>query len=167
MESAGTVSFIAALSILVATGAGTAAHASDCDAMSDLVDFVAEETGRHRLEFCPQVSVTTSTALREMFAEASAHGEVPMAAFVPKQHRILLGPEIDLATVLGRSYLVHEIVHAAQAADPHPHVLSCAGLNESEAYWVQASYLHNHGMAKAARGFELMSVMSAACPQPY
>ncbi len=102
-----------------------------------------------------------------MFAKAYAHGEEPLAAYLPDSGQILLSPTIDLTTALGRSYLVHEIVHAAQAANDRPASTSCSGLLESEAYWVQARYLRAHGLAEAARRFELLSIMHGACPQPY
>lgn len=157
---------IIALGFMLAAIPHPNARASKCDATAELVAFVSDETGYRGLRACPPVMVTTTAVLRSMFAEASAHGEEPLAAFLPGSGQILLSPAIDLTTALGRSYLVHEIVHAAQAVNQRPTSTSCRGLLESEAYWVQARYLRKYEMVEA-RGFELLSIMHSACPQPY
>ena len=54
-----------------------------------------------------------------------------------------------------------------QAADRESTPSSCRGLMESEAYLVQARYLHKHNLAEAARSHELLSILLSVCPQPY
>ena len=142
-----------------------AARADTCGGMAELIDFVAAETGHRPLAHCPPVKTTSQAELKSLFATASAHGEEPMAAYLPGNGNILLSSEIDLTTALGQSYLVHELVHASQAAR-HQHV-SCLGSLEAEAYWVQASYLRRHGQHEAAKSYALLSVMFSVCPQPY
>ncbi len=158
---------VAVIGSLLAAVPQTNARAASCSLVTELIAFVSDETDYPRLTVCPPVQVTTTAVLRSMFAIASAHGEEPLAAFLPGSGRILLSPEIDLTAALGRSYLVHEIVHAAQAASRKPDSVSCPGLLESEAYWVQARYLREHELNETARVFELMSIISGACPQPY
>ena len=141
------------------------ARADACGAMAELIEFVAAETGHRPLAHCPPVETTSQAELKSLFATASAHGEEPLAAYLPGSGNILLSSEIDLTTALGQSYLVHELVHASQAAR-HQHA-SCLGSLEAEAYWVQASYLRRHGQHEAAKPFALLSVMFSMCPQPY
>ncbi|MGR3290396.1 MAG: hypothetical protein ACU0C9_04280, partial [Paracoccaceae bacterium] len=97
--------------------------------------------------------------LRSIFSDASGHGADALAAFLTTSNEILISDEIDLTTLLGRSFLVHEIVHAAQfnSGDIAPE--SCTGLLESEAYQVQPPYLEKHDLAKEATNFLWMSLM--------
>lgn len=139
----------------------------DCTEIEELIDFVAEETGYPPLLSCPKVSVTPDAVLRSIFANASAHGEEPMAAFIPASAEILLSPNVDVTKLIGRSYLVHELVHASQMENGVKAPATCLGLPESEAYWVQATYLRKHGLNEEALAFGLVSVMKSACDQPY
>ena len=138
-----------------------------CARFEDLLDFVAEETGYPPLRSCPKVSATPDFVLRSLFAKASAHGEEPMAAFIPASAEILLSPKVDITKLLGRSYLVHEFVHASQLESGVKAPATCLGLLESESYWVQATYLRKHGLNDDALAFELVSMMQSACAHPY
>ena len=141
--------------------------ATGCASVAELVDFVARETGKSPLHICPRVSVTTDAVLRSAITNATGHGEEPLAVFLPASTEILLSPEIDLATLLGRSYMVHEIVHASQFDNAATASTACLGKLESEAYWVQSSYLRKNGKVEAALAFELVSMMKSACAHPY
>ena len=138
-----------------------------CAGFEDLLDFVAEETGYPPLRSCPKVSVTPNFVLRSLFAKASTQGEGPMAAFVPASAEILLSPNIDITKLLGRSYLVHELVHAFQLENGVEAPATCLGLPESEAYWTQATYLRKYDLNEDALSFELISMMQSACAHPY
>lgn len=167
MKKARNVATTATLAIFLVAIHQTTARSEGCASPPELIEFVSEETGHQRLLNCPRVKVTTNAILNSMFAEASAHGEEPLAAFLPYSGQILLSPDINLSTVLGRSYMVHELVHASQAINQQSSTASCPGLLEEQAYRVQASYLRRHNLIETARGFELMGMMLSACPQPY
>ena len=90
-----------------------------------------------------------------------------MAAFVPASAEILISPNVDITKLLGRSYLVHELVHASQLKNGVKAPSTCLSLLESEAYWVQATYLRKHGLNEDALAFELVSMMQSSCAHPY
>jgi hypothetical protein len=147
--------------------AGSLVRVAGCAEVEDLVDFVSEETGYPPLRSCPKVSVAPDFILSSLFAKASAHGEEPMAAFIPASAEILLSPNVDITKLLGRSYLVHELVHASQLENGVKAPATCLSLLESESYWVQANYLRKHGLNEDALAFELVSMMQSACAHPY
>jgi hypothetical protein len=143
------------------------ARVAGCAEIEELIDFVADETGYPPLRSCPTVSVAPDFALRSLFVKASTHGEEPMAAFIPASAEILLSPNVDITKLLGRSYLVHELVHASQLENGVKAPATCLSLLESESYWVQANYLRKHGLNEDALVFELISMMHSACAHPY
>lgn len=147
--------------------ANSSAIPIDCAGFEDILDFVAEETGYPPLRNCPKVSATPDLVLRSLFAKASAHGEEPMAAFIPASAEILLSPKVDITKLLGRSYLVHEFVHASQLENGAKAPATCLGLLESEAYWAQATYLRKYDLNEEALSFELVSMMQSGCAHPY
>jgi len=139
-------------------------EAFDCNQLGDLIAFVSEETGRPPLRQCPRVSVTSTAALVAVIAsEASFHGAVPRTVYVVASGEILHDFDVDLATPLGRSYLVHELVHALQFESGTSLRASCTGWIEGEAYRVQASYLKMHGLNKDAFAVELLGLLQSAC----
>jgi hypothetical protein len=137
-----------------------------CTDMDQLIDFVAEATDHPPLQFCPNVRKSSVSELKFEFTKPPAYGWDPQAAYLPTSGEILINDEIDTASLLGRSFLLHEIVHAAQynSGDIAPEV--CTGLLESEAYRVQASYLEKHDLVKEATIFLWMSLLhKSACTQ--
>ena len=164
------VLFVMALTVpLMAVGQilmsdAVSAAAIGCTDMDQLIDFVAEETDYPPLQFCPNVKMSSIPQLRSKFTRASVYRADALAAYLPKSGEILISDEIDLTTLPGRSFLVHEIVHAAQFNSGDTAREVCIGLLESEAYHVQASYLKKHDLAKEAIYFVWMSVMhKGAC----
>lgn len=67
------------------------------------------------------------------------------ALFLPTTREILLARNLDPATPLARSYLVHELVHAQEFAKRANVRSACSGALEGEAYNLQALYLSLHG----------------------
>jgi len=167
MKSNKLVLFILILGVSVILPNTKNSRAEGCALDTALISFVAQETGYPTLEKCPQVKVITETALKASFINATAHGELPIAAFLPATSEILLSPNIDTKSITGRSYIVHEIVHASQFANNVSALTSCPGLLESEAYRVQASYLKKHGSADEAFTFDLIGMLQRACGQAY
>lgn len=146
------------------TNDAVSAAETGCTDMDQLIDFVAEETNRPPLQFCPNVKISSVRELRSNFKKASPHGADALAAYLPLSGEILISDEIDLATLLGRSFLLHEIVHAAQFNSRDTAAESCIGLLESEAYRAQASFLKKHDLAEEAIYFVWMSLMhKGAC----
>ncbi len=142
--------------------------ATDCAPLADLVAFVAEETGYPPLRNCPRVSVTDDAVLGAVLArKASAHGEEPVAAYLPARAEILLSPDVVLTTPLDRSYLVHELVHTHQFDSAARARAPCVGWLEGEAYRVQASYLRTHDFAEDAFAVELLGLLQSACAHSY
>lgn len=132
-----------------------------------LIAFVAEETGYPPLRNCPRVRVTEGSVLKSYISKALVQSEKPIAAFLPASSEILLSHDVDLNTMLGRSYMVHEIVHAFQFENLVTAPSSCPGLLEGEAYRVQANYLRQNSLIEGASAFELTSMMQSACAHPY
>lgn len=165
--------FTLILNVLLATGfqnpanANSNKNATKCAVVEDLILFVAKENGYPPLRICPRISVTTDAVLSSMFEKASIHGEEPLAAFLHTRSEILLSPDVDITTPIGRSYLVHEIVHAYQFANQLSANASCLGLLELEAYRAQARYLRTHDLEKEALQFELTGMMQGSCASFY
>jgi hypothetical protein len=94
-----------------------------------------------------------------------AHGETVAALYVPATREILLAHDLDPATPLARSYLVHELVHAQQL-EQHAHErASCAGALEGEAYNLQALYLHTQASQHREDAFllQVLGMFQSAC----
>jgi hypothetical protein len=136
--------------------------------VSELIIFVAKETGYPPVQNCPRVRVTSTETLIAIIApHALAQGEVPRAAYVAANGEILLSPDVVLATPIGFSYLVHELVHMHQFKSGAYGRAPCVGWLEGEAYRVQASYLRTHGLAKDAFAFEILGMLQSACAHFY
>lgn len=67
------------------------------------------------------------------------------ALYDPKQKRILVGDYVDSDSVLGRSALIHELVHFIQYEQGVASQAPCMQFLERDAYRVQAKYLKQNG----------------------
>ncbi len=111
--------------------------------MGDLLAFIETQAGYPVPVDCPLINrsdlLETAPALRSQ-----------VGAFVPATGQILLAQDLDTDTTLGRSYLLHELVHAAQfRAGEHTRV-SCEGELEREAYHLQTTWLRQNGEFREA-----------------
>jgi hypothetical protein len=104
--------------------------------INEVAHFVAVETRSNVPEVC--VRFARQEKLDALVPSATA---TVAAVYVPTTREILLAHDLDLATPLARSYLVHELVHAQQLEHAHERA-SCTGALEDEAYNLQALYLH-------------------------
>jgi hypothetical protein len=134
---------IAAVPLLVLLFPAAPALAGSCAGMEDLLTFITIETGHPVPADCPAVErsdqLDGTSALRSQ-----------VGAYVPATGRILLAHDLDTATVLGRSYLLHELVHAAQyRIGAEAHVI-CEAELEAEAYRIQTAWLRQHGEFREA-----------------
>jgi hypothetical protein len=83
--------------------------------IDEVAHFVAVDTRSDVPEVC--VRFAGQEQLNALVPSAMAgrsHGETVAAVYVPATREILLAHDLDPATPLARSYLVHELVHAQQ-----------------------------------------------------
>jgi hypothetical protein len=119
------------------------AQAAPCTGMEDLLAFIAAETGYAVPDTCPEI--LRSAALSAPDALRSQVG-----AYVPGTGQILLAENLDPDSALGRSTLLHELVHAAQFRSGAAARARCEGVLEAEAYRVQAAWLRAAGAGREA-----------------
>jgi hypothetical protein len=122
---------------------GSPALAAPCTGLEDLLQFINDQAGYALPSDCP--SITPSALLAAAPALRSQAG-----AYVPATGEILLAPDLDSGTVLGRSYLLHELAHAAQFRAGVQTRVTCEGALEAEAYQIQTLWLRRHGEAREA-----------------
>jgi hypothetical protein len=128
--------------------------------------FVSVETRSDVPEVCVRFARQEQlNALVPSAMSGKAVGETVAAVYVPATREILLAHDLDPATPLARSYLVHELVHAQQFmrhAHEHP---SCLGALEGEAYNMQALYLHTIDSSSHEDAFllQILGMFQSAC----
>jgi hypothetical protein len=133
------------------------ALAAPCDGLEDLLAFVAAESPYPLLVDCPGIGhsdlLSSAPALRSQ-----------AGAYLPETDRILIAPDLDTESTLGRSYLLHELVHAAQyRAGEHLRV-RCEGELEREAYHLQTVWLRQQGEAREALLLDWAADALGRCP---
>ncbi len=139
-----------------------------CQMMLRLNAFVAERTSYKTTLNCLRLLRATSSELRSLTAHnKQSHTGEPLAMYVPSSGEIMLSLEIDLSNPLGRSYLVHELVHAQQVANGVHLSAPCPGWLEGEAYRIQSEYLHLQGAADEAFQIEILGLLQGACANAY
>jgi len=84
--------------------------------------------------------------------------------YFPDTGRIELAADLDLTTVFGQSYLLHELVHAAQYASGAQLRALCLARLEAQAYYLQSDFLRDHGLARDAVLVRLLADHLGACP---
>ncbi len=82
-------------------------------------------------------------------------------AFDPATRTIEIAPDLDLTNAWGQSFLLHELVHFAQARGNRLNV--CEGVLEAEAYRMQADFLREQGATKDARTVTALSAILGGC----
>lgn len=111
-------------------------------------------TGDPPLPACPDIG-------RNLPATGGMRSQA--GAFNPETWRIDLAPDLDLATPVGQGYLLHELVHHAQARGGRTG-RGCVGLLESEAYALQAQFLREVGQTEDARIIGALGALLGQCP---
>jgi hypothetical protein len=91
---------------------------------------------------CPKIGFSALPATGAVRSQAGA--------YFPDTGRIELAPDLDLNNAYGKSFLLHEMVHAAQFATGADRRASCPAALEAEAYRIQAGYLHQAGLTREA-----------------
>ncbi len=109
----------------------------------------------HQPPPCPQIGFTDLAGSLGVRSQAGAYD--------PQTGRIELAPDLDLSTAYGQSYLLHELVHAAQFASGADQTALCPAALEAEAYSVQATYLRHTGLADEALSITILALHLGAC----
>lgn len=146
---------LAALSICLLQT--TPSLAASCVGFDDLLTFIAEETGYAIPGDCPPID-------RSYVLQSAPGLRSQVGAFVPSTGRILLAPDLDTDTIAGRSYLLHELVHAAQYRAGQQFLVRCEGHLEREAYRVQTAWLRQKGEFREAMLLDWVSETLGRCP---
>jgi hypothetical protein len=130
-------------------------HAADlCPLVAELNRTVADLTG-HAPPTCPVIGFVDLPEFGGVRSQAGA--------YFPLTQRIELAPDLDLTTVFGQSYLLHELVHAAQFAAGADKTALCPAALEAEAYTVQAAFLRQHGLGEQALTVQLIGMQLGSC----
>jgi hypothetical protein len=143
---------LAALALWLAFAAPASASGL-CDLALRLDGLIVAETGYTPAPACPDITMATLGAPGAQRSQAGA--------FYPATGRIELAPDLDLTTVIGQSFLLHELVHAAQHRSGRAG--HCLAALEAEAYALQADYLMTHGEPREAAITRLLGGMITGC----
>lgn len=128
--------------------------------IDDAIAFVVKETGLS----VPIVCVRWAPANRlRGLVSTGGQNDVLAAVFVPATGEILLVDDLDLDGPLGRSYVVHELVHAQQFELRLNEHVRCPGALESGAYSIQALYLHRYDLKDDAFLLQVLGMFQSAC----
>lgn len=146
-----------AVAALVVLTPASPALAASCQGLDDLLGFIADQTGYVVPEDCPPI--IRSAQLSDDGALRSQVG-----AFVPATGQILLAPDLDTTSVLGRSYLLHELLHAAQYHAGAEARAPCEAALEREAYRLQSAWLRQQGEGREALLLDWMADALGRCP---
>lgn len=132
-----------------------------CPLARTLEAFMVETTAYSASAGCPVIGFSLPT---EGVAVRSQAG-----AYLPDSGRIELAPDLDLATPLGQSFLLHELVHAAQYRHGIDRRVACVGQLEAEAYAVQAAFLRAAGLPRDAATMQIVAAQIGHCgrAEPY
>ena len=118
------------------------ARAEDlCPLVDRLNRSLVESTGYQAVP-CPTIGFAALEGQPGMRSQAGA--------FLPGTGQIELAPDLNLATAYGQSFLLHELVHAAQFAEGADRRVPCPEALEAEAYRVQAQFLQDAGLTREA-----------------
>lgn len=131
--------------------------AAPCDGMQDLLTFIAAQSSYPVPLDCPKVEASggldSAPALRSQ-----------VGAYVPATGHILLASDLDTGTTLGRSYLLHELVHAAQYRAGAETRVRCEAELEREAYHLQTMWLRQNGEPREAMLLSWAAETLGRCP---
>ncbi len=129
------------LLLTCASPAFPADTASLCPLVAELNRYLTENTAYDAVP-CPEIGFSALSADGSMRSQAGA--------YFPDTGQIELAPDLDLATGYGKSFLLHEMVHAAQFAVGMDQRVPCPGALEAEAYSLQAAYQRDAGLMREA-----------------
>lgn len=128
--------------LILALFAAPVAAQDLCPLVAQLNREIVARTGYTRPAPCPEIGFSVLPAGGALRSQAGA--------FFPDTGRIELAPDLDLTTALGQSFLLHELVHAAQYMAGAERRVRCPAALEAEAYRVQADFLRDQGLGRDA-----------------
>ena len=131
----------AAFPILAALACSPALADDLCPLVADLNRVLIDSTGYAAVP-CPEIGFAALDGQPGMRSQAGA--------YFPETGRIELAPDLDLTAAYGQSFLLHEMVHAAQFEEGADSRAPCPAALEAEAYRVQADFLHQAGLTRDA-----------------
>ena len=168
-QTAITLKFALVISILPLPTAAFAKPAdASCASLQELIAFVSAETDYAELAVCPRiVSVDSGLLLSSMSFSDPENQNEPLAVYLPIENTIRVSTEVDLNSPMGRSFLVHELVHALQFQSGAASSTPCLGALEEEAYRLQAGFLERAGLPQASLTYRLHALVMASCGQAY
>lgn len=126
-----------------------------CPLVADLNAVILQQTA-HVPPPCPDIGFAALPAAGALRSQAGA--------FFPDSGAIELAPDLDLTDPFGQSYLLHELVHAAQFASGAHLQARCSAMLEAEAYTVQAGFLRARGFGREAMMMTILAGQLGACP---
>lgn len=145
--------------VLAAFSAPTLAMADNamfaCEIAQRLEPHVAAAIGTAPSETCPQIGFALPSGLDVMRSQAGAYH--------PDSGRIDLAPDLDLTSILGQSYLLHELVHAAQYRAGKDKTARCPAALEAQAYGLQADFLQSNGLGRDAMLIRILANQLGTC----
>lgn len=125
-----------------------------CPLVAELNHSLVESTGYTPVP-CPEIGFSVLDHQPGLRSQAGA--------FFPDTGRIELAPDLDLHTAYGQSFLLHELVHAAQFAAGADLRARCPAALEAEAYRVQAQFLHAAGLTRDALLTRMLGEQLGSC----
>lgn len=140
---------------LTLAGPVSAGEAELCDLALRLDGVIVAATGDPALTACPEIGFGVPMAGDLARSQAGA--------FDPATGQIDLAPDLDLASPQGQSYLLHELVHAAQFRSGRAAGFPCPAALEAEAYALQADFLQGAGDMRQAVLMRLLAGQLGQC----
>ncbi|MFQ6548950.1 DUF6647 family protein [Aestuariibius sp. 2305UL40-4] len=131
---------------------------SDCALAQQLEERIASYFAYPPSGTCPDITITD-------LSRASQGQRFEAGAYFPQTDRIVLDERLDLTTALGQSYLLHELVHAAQNRAGRAALVACRAEMEGEAYRAQARFLRESGDNRAANAITRIGRKVGTCSQ--
>lgn len=125
---------------------------------------LAAELGAHLAKVAPYPARDDCPAISFAHLPGRVGGLTQAGAFDPATGAITLAPDLNLTEAYGQSFLLHELVHAAQWQTGRHLEAQCIGELEAEAYVIQADFLRRAGYTREAALMRVMASFAAVCP---
>ncbi len=129
-----------------------------CALAMDMEARIAERLGYAPGAVCPEITFALPVAGAMQRSQAGAYD--------PMTGRINLAPDLDLRTAYGQSFLLHELVHAAQYRAGRDRAVPCPAALEAEAYREQADFLLEAGLSREAVLTRALGAQLGGCAAP-
>jgi hypothetical protein len=128
-----------------------------CPLVAELNHILVASTGYTPVP-CPEIGFSVLVDKAGLRSQAGA--------YFPDTGKIELAPDLDLTTAYGQSFLLHELVHAAQFAERADLRARCPAALEAEAYRVQAQFLQEAGLSRDALLTRMLGDQLGSCGEP-